>query len=64
MNMREYAVYDDTDNYLFGGTSQECADYLGITEKSLRIQEIRHRKNYHKPSKYTVIRLEDEDEIR
>ena len=61
-NNRQYALYY-CDNYLFGGTRKELADYLGVQEKTIYFYSTeiyKKRRKYNFSNCYLVIEVEDE----
>lgn len=64
MNLNEYAVYKG-DTFIFAGTVKECADYLGIQQRSFRwylTPSYQKRLSKRKKSKnyIVVIKLDEE----
>ena len=59
---KQYALYY-ADRYLFGGTKEELAKYLGVQEKTIYFYTTdvwKKRRNYDFSNCYLVIEVEDE----
>ena len=62
MKNKQYALYY-ADNYLFGGTRKELAEYLGVQEKTIYFyssEAYKRRRKYNFSNCYLVIEVEDE----
>ena len=60
--MKQYALYHG-DNYLFGGTIKQLAEYLGAKEHTIRFMKsetYKKRRKYNFSNCYLVIEVEDE----
>ena len=55
--MKYYTLYNKDDEYLFGGTAKECADFLGIKYDTFMKQKTRCRV---RNSKIIIFEIEDE----
>ena len=60
-NARQYAVYDG-DEYLYGGTAKEVAEYMGVEPSTVKFNATpagRRRMLARKNARHIYIRVED-----